>query len=407
MDEAQDNPRGKRLRDARVLIYSHDSYGLGHLRRCRVIAHQLVHSFKGLSVLIITGSPIIGRFDFAARVDFIRIPGVIKLYNGDYTSLAMHIDIKQTLKIRESIIFHTAETFQPDLFIVDKEPLGLQGEVLRTLQALQKTDCKTVLGLREVLDETDKLSAEWEKKRVYDHIDLYDSIWVYGPPEMGNPMTGLPIEPETLARSRHTGYLQRKVSAKARPTSTPFDRYLLVTPGGGGDGEDMCRAVIDAYLHAGPELDLPAVVVLGPFMPQKVRRKLQKLAKGNDQLHVLSFDNNLESLMANSDAVVAMGGYNTYCEILSLDKPGLIVPRKVPRLEQFIRAKRSAELGLTQMLEPEHLSDRAVVLKALKQLLDQPPPSEVGLPRGYLNGLNWVARETGRLLSGNRASEPA
>ena len=27
---------------ARVLIYSHDTFGLGHLRRCRAIAHALV-----------------------------------------------------------------------------------------------------------------------------------------------------------------------------------------------------------------------------------------------------------------------------------------------------------------------------------------------------------------------------
>jgi predicted glycosyltransferase len=29
-------------RAPRILIYSHDSFGLGHLRRCRAIAHALV-----------------------------------------------------------------------------------------------------------------------------------------------------------------------------------------------------------------------------------------------------------------------------------------------------------------------------------------------------------------------------
>ncbi|MAF47476.1 MAG: hypothetical protein CMM10_04375, partial [Rhodospirillaceae bacterium] len=51
-------------RDARVLIYSHDSFGLGHLRRCRAIAHSLVGQHHKLSVLILSGSPIIGSFDF-------------------------------------------------------------------------------------------------------------------------------------------------------------------------------------------------------------------------------------------------------------------------------------------------------------------------------------------------------
>ena len=111
-----------RLAGARVLIYSHDTFGLGHLRRCRAIAHSLVERFKGLSVLILSGSPIIGSFDYRARVDFVRVPGVIKLYNGEYTSLGLHIDLDQTMALRSAIIRQTAETFAPNLFLVDKEP---------------------------------------------------------------------------------------------------------------------------------------------------------------------------------------------------------------------------------------------------------------------------------------------
>src|SRR3974390_1708670 len=120
-------------KDGRILIYSHDTFGLGHLRRCRAIAHALVERYKQLSVLILSGSPIIGSFDFRTRVDFVRVPGVIKLRNGEYTSLNLHIDIEETLALRASIVRHTAEIFDPDLFIVDKEPLGLRGEVQSTL----------------------------------------------------------------------------------------------------------------------------------------------------------------------------------------------------------------------------------------------------------------------------------
>src|SRR5919201_985094 len=127
-----------RRKDGRILIYSHDTFGLGHLRRCRTIAHALVERYKQLSVLILSGSPIIGSFDFRARVDFVRIPGVIKLRNGEYTSLNLHIHIEETLEMRASIIKHTAEIFDPDLFIVDKEPLGLRGEVHDTLDMLRR-----------------------------------------------------------------------------------------------------------------------------------------------------------------------------------------------------------------------------------------------------------------------------
>ena len=98
MNESRSNIRT----GGRVLIYSHDTFGLGHLRRCRAIAHALVEHNKSLSVLILTGSPIIGSFDFRARVDFVRVPGVIKLRNGDYTSLSLLIDTEQTLAMRAS-----------------------------------------------------------------------------------------------------------------------------------------------------------------------------------------------------------------------------------------------------------------------------------------------------------------
>src|SRR3954451_19813409 len=99
--------------ERRLLIYSHDSFGLGHLRRCRTIAHALVERYTNLSVLILSGSPIIGSFDFKSRVDFVRVPGVIKLRNGEYTSLQLHIDIDRTVAIRSSIVKHTAEVFEP------------------------------------------------------------------------------------------------------------------------------------------------------------------------------------------------------------------------------------------------------------------------------------------------------
>src|SRR5215469_3443420 len=151
----------------RVLIYSHDSFGLGHLRRCRAIAHSLVEADSSVSVLILSGSPIIGSFDFRSRVDFVRIPGVIKLRNGEYVSLSLHIDIEETLAMRSSIIHHTADIFDPDLLIVDKEPLGL----------LRKRGTPMILGLRDVMDDPSALETEWERKHAVPALsDYYDEL---------------------------------------------------------------------------------------------------------------------------------------------------------------------------------------------------------------------------------------
>ncbi|MEM7293392.1 MAG: glycosyltransferase [Pseudomonadota bacterium] len=381
-----------RLDHARILIYSHDSFGLGHLRRCRAIAHSLVARYKGVSVLILSGSPIIGSFDFKARVDFVRIPGVIKLKDGEYTSLGLHIDLDQTLSMRESIIFHTADSFKPDIFIVDKEPTGLQGEVVSTLEMLRDRGTINVLGLRDVMDDALALKAEWERKQVEPVLDrLYHDIWVYGLQQMGNPVDNLGLSESIQRKISYTGYLGREVP-NDRNWVAPVDLedpYILVTAGGGGDGLEMIDWVISAYEH---DADIPyrSVIVTGPFMPAAAQQEFHERCDGHDKLEILTFDSHIELLMEQAIAIVAMGGYNTFCEILSLDKRALIVPRSVPRREQLIRASRAVVLGLVSMLDPESSRDPAEMAAALRALPQQYPPSAHAID-GLLDGHDQVA----------------
>ena len=157
----------------RLLIYSHDSFGLGHLRRCRAIAHSLVGHRNDLSVLILTGSPIIGSYEFRSRVDFVRFPGVVKLRNGGYTARGLDISIEAAIHMRETIIRASAEAFQPHIFLVDKEPLGLRGEVNATLAMLKTRGTRLVLGLRDVLDDSEMLREEWTAKAQCRHCEHF------------------------------------------------------------------------------------------------------------------------------------------------------------------------------------------------------------------------------------------
>jgi predicted glycosyltransferase len=383
----------ERLDHARILIYSHDSFGLGHLRRCRSIAHSLIARYKGVSVLILSGSPIIGSFDFKARVDFIRLPGVIKLKDGEYTSLGLHIDLDLTMSMRESIIYHTAEIFKPDIFLVDKEPTGLKGEVVSTLEMLRAGGTINVLGLRDVMDEASTLKAEWERKNVLPVLeDLYHDIWVYGLKEMGNPVESLGLSDSVKQKISYTGYLDRELPSD-RNWITPVnldDPYILITAGGGGDGVEMIDWVIRAY-ETDPGIPYRAIIVTGPFMPAVNQQEFHDRCEALDKVEIITFDNHMELLMEQSAAVVAMGGYNTFCEILSLDKPALIVPRSVPRQEQLIRASRATGIGLVSMLDPCNGLDPAIMAAALYKLPDQPPPSEHAIP-GMLDGHDNVAR---------------
>ena len=385
--------RGRR-NDGRILIYSHDTFGLGHLRRCRTLAHALVDRFKQLSVLILSGSPIIGSFDFRARVDFVRVPGVVKLRNGEYTPLNLHLDIGETLLLRASIIKHTAEIFAPDVFIVDKEPVGLRGEVLETLKMLKRQGTRLVLGLRDVMDEPRVLEPEWQRKKVLPALrDLYDEIWVYGLPQICDPLEGIDIPQRVRRKMIYTGYLHREVPTHGAPPRLPDicqKPYVLVTTGGGGDGDGLIEWVLRAYEHD-PLLPYPALLVLGPFMQAERQREFMERAAKLKRVDTITFHGQLETLVSRAVGVVAMGGYNTFCEVLSLDKRALIVPRTEPRLEQHIRAARAAELGLVSILSDDGVYDPRVMAAALRALPRQQLPSEVVVP-GLLEGLKNVSR---------------
>ncbi|HTW52278.1 MAG TPA: glycosyltransferase [Stellaceae bacterium] len=395
----------------RVLIYSHDSFGLGHLRRCRAIAHALVETDSSVSVLILSGSPIIGSFDFRSRVDFVRIPGVIKLRNGEYVSLSLHIDIEETLAMRSSIIHHTADIFDPDLFIVDKEPLGLRGEVRPTLDLLRQRGTPMVLGLRDVMDDPSALETEWERKNAIPALsDYYDELWVYGLPQICDPLAGIDLPRSVRHRMVYTGYLRRQVgeaaAAGADTRGLPDGDFLLVTAGGGGDGDDMIDYVLAAYEHDPGPLP-PALIVYGPFMLPERQSAYDARAARLSKVRAITFDARLEALMARARGVVAMGGYNTFCEILSFDKPALILPRTVPRLEQYIRARRAAELGLVAMLSDGNARDPARMAAALLHLTQQAPPSAVVVP-GLLDGMPNVNKLARKWLGrGRHARFPA
>lgn len=378
---------------ARVLIYSHDTFGLGHLRRSRAIANALVEHDRSTSVVILSGSPVIGNFEFGNGVDYVRVPGVTKLPNGDYNSLNLNISLDEAVGLREALILQTAETFRPDVMIVDKEPTGFRGEVVPALERLRSRGCRLVLGVRDVMDEPALLVPEWERKGAMPVMEhFYDEIWVYGLREIYEPLAALPMSADTKSRIAYTGYLPRE--APLEPSLIRYPKctkgpFVLVTTGGGGDGDELIDWVISAY-EADATLDMPALIVFGPFINRERRRVFLERVARHPRLDAIAFDTKIEKLMEKATAVVAMGGYNTFCEILSFNKRALIVPRTQPRREQLIRAEHAERLGVVSMLvDRDGTRPPEEMAAALRKLPSQPKPLDQ-MPPGLLDGLDFI-----------------
>jgi predicted glycosyltransferase len=341
--ESRTRNHRNRQRGARVLVYSHDTYGLGHLRRSLLIAGGLASTSTVGSVLIVTGSPRTQAFSLPQGCDTVKIPSVTKTPGGRYRARTLSLQTREVLRIRSELIRSSFEAFRPDLILVDHAPVGMLGELRPVLDAVggQRSPVRLVLGLRDVIDDPASVVDEWSRLGAWPCLEsAYDRILVYGDPSVPTTAQELGLSTSFPWKVSHVGYLGRPI----RNGQSSAEPMILVTTGGGGDGHDLLRAYA-AFLEWLPHpASFQSVVVTGPLMSRTRRQEM--ISRFRDVPHrveVLTFTDRLEKLIAGARGVVSMAGYNSVVEVLSAGKPALLVPRERPRLEQRIRAERVAE----------------------------------------------------------------
>lgn len=390
-------------------MYSHDTYGLGHIRRTMAIAQHLVD--KDVNILILTGSPIAGRYTLPHGIDFVRVPGMRKQSNTIYIPHSIRVEPSQALEIRKEIITATAKTFDPMMFIVDKVPTGLKGEIMPTLEWFRKErpETEVVLGLRDILDDSESTRQEWRDKNFVDILDKYYSeIWVYGEQSMYDPIHEYAIPPQLKEKIVFTGYIPRGVPLKKyfrkngkknNGDNNGRKKFVVVTAGGGGDGPPILETYF-SMLEKYPDLPIRTKMISGPFVPKDTQDKLHARAKDLG-VGFTKFVPRIEKSLAPADLVVSMGGYNTLCECLSMKKPTLIIPRETPRLEQRIRAEVFKKHGLTDFLPWSQLTPECLRDK-ITAMLDNPSPYVDAMDSFTMSGLD-IMRERFRVFREKRS----
>ena len=365
--------------DPRILLYSHDTFGLGHLRRSLTIAAQIAQDIPGASQLLLTGSMVAGAFDLPPGLDMVKLPALTKRSDGRYTSRVLPLTLQQTLNWREQMILQAAINFEPDLLLVDKAAAGVQGELLPTLRYLKAWSPHTrlVLGMRDIEDAPAATIREWRANGVPALLeDVYDQIFYYGQRSVFDPVAQYEMSDLAADKLVECGYLRR-----AQQTRQPADvrqelgigtqPLVVVTVGGGGDGHELLNGYLQMLVQSDC-LPFHSLLVTGPLMTAERRDLLERMADRPD-VTFMKFTPDLVSYMRAADLVISMAGYNTTCEILSLQKRAILVPRVKVRQEQKLRAAHLAELGLASQLLPQQLRPRRL-LAEIERSLSRPEP---------------------------------
>jgi predicted glycosyltransferase len=380
----------------RILLYSPDSYGLGHVRRSISLAGTLVDHVKGASGLILTGAPRAHYFDYPSGCDYLKLPSMTKDDAGAYITRELDMTSANTVRFREELIRLSVSSFNPDVLLVDHSPLGLGGEIKSTLRHLARNRCHTVrvLGMRDVIDEPERVMADWRRDGVYDVLrDAYDQIIVYGQREVFDPIRAYAIPDDIARKITFVGYIPRTGRPRRRDFKARYaartGRLVLVALGGGGDGNLLLRSFLQGYERLGERPGFEVVAVTGPLMSPRKRAHFKERAARLPGLTLLEYTDAMPDLIESADFVVSMGGYNTICELACAGTRALIVPRRHPRKEQWLRARLLAERGVVDCLEDETPDPLRLMDRVLAGLDTPAPPKGWGLD---FSGLERSAR---------------
>jgi predicted glycosyltransferase len=224
----------------RILIYSHDTFGLGNIRRMLEVARHMVQTSSQVSILVITGSPMLHAFRMPARIDYLKLPCLSRTVDGHYGARFLDLSLQETVRLRANVIRSAIADFRPDLILVDKKPFGVEDELSGALVDMQSSARrpKLVLLLRDILDSHEATMRVWRKNGYFEAIEAYyDQVLVVGAPQIFDLRREYQFPPFAAAKVQFCGYIAREPGRKSREEMRGHlgvvgrDPLVLVTPG--------------------------------------------------------------------------------------------------------------------------------------------------------------------------------
>jgi predicted glycosyltransferase len=382
----------------KIVLYSHDTFGMGNIRRTLLLSHEFISEYPGASILIITGSPMIHAFRIPKGIDYIKLPCLDRFAAEHYGPRYLSDCPGEVKETREAILRESVLRFNPDLMVVDKRASGIDSELLPTLHTLRENGrhTKLALGVRDILDEPERTRKVLASNGSFEVInEFYDEVWIYGSKGIFDTTKEYGFPESVVRKTFYCGYLKRPTVVAKRPDGPP---RILVTTGGGGDGSDLIEAYLAGLSTLPRNVALRSTVIFGPQMPQARRLGLLRRFDYMADVNFLEFEADITNLYAESDLVVSQAGYNTVCELLSFSRRAILVPRSEPVREQLIRARLLAERGFFECLEPQDLTPETLISRVL-EALNSPttPASDVDL-----DGLPMIRERVRTLLNCQR-----
>ncbi len=358
----------------RILVYTHNSIGLGHAFRTLAAITGIKKWRPDIDFLVISGTSIQQIF-FKEGIEVIKLPS-IKL-DIDHQDSPMHsrylsgFDLETIFDFRQSIIMKTFDFFQPDALIIEHNMTGQMSELIPLLMKkwMRKggpVDFALAHICRGIMKWIPLLQIPYQNPRHRSESinigELYDFMYVLEDREVIDiNKEFLGNDPDLEKKIRYLGKITNKVYGELPSREETFERFglmdrkiILISLGRNNKVGALAKSLLEALEITGLRASHQIVIVLDPYLDPELNLSIKDhpLSKG---VRFTSFLPDLVDLIHHSELVISRAGYNIVNEILLTGTKAILVPESHGGGEQEKRARSIQADNIRVLMEADVL----------------------------------------------------
>jgi predicted glycosyltransferase len=362
----------------KVLFYCQHVLGIGHLVRSAEIARALS---RGDEVTSVSGGAPVDGFPFPRGVKLVQLPalqtgeefGALEDCGSGYT-------VEEVQDLRVQRLLSLFDELRPDALVIELFPFGRKRFAFELIPLLERARSRSeetlvACSLRDILVE--KSDTAKHEERVSRIVNSYfDLILIHGDPAFQELDETFHRVGDLHCEIQYTGLVQQEEPALTA-VSTQFDTVpTIVASIGSGryrHGQVLLESVIQAAALLGEKIPHRFRVFAGPLIPHEVYAALEQMARQARNVEIEKYSPHFIEHLKRADLSISMGGYNTIMNILATGVRSLVYPYTAnDDLEQQIRARKLASLGVVELLHTEMLAADVLAPKIAGMLAKKP-----------------------------------
>ncbi len=372
----------------RVLVYTHNSIGLGHAFRTLAVLTGMKKWRPDIDFLVICGTSVPQVF-MAEGIEVIKLPSIkidIDKPNSPMQSRYLSgFELEEIFDFRQQIIMATFDFFQPDALLIEHNMTGQMSELIPLLMKkwMRKggpVDFALAHICRGIMKWVPLLRIPYQNPRHRSESinigALYDFMYVLEDREVIDiNKQFLGNDPELEKKIKYLGKITNRTYPELPSRSVvlnrlglPDEKLVVVSLGRNQKVCAISGRLVQAFENIRNAFNFQPVMVLDPYMDHACAMDIKRQSSGS-QIKCLDFAPDLVELIRHSELVISRAGYNTVNEILLTGAKAILIPESHGSGEQELRVRNIGDERLRTVTEEQILGSgtEELILDMLNQ----------------------------------------